>query len=205
VTILISHILYIIYIAPIISPSNPTLPIEAIARGFLVLFHIGIWSLSTIYHQLNLLPSSTTLPLTPTPTHTSHTDCAYFTLLVFIINNETMFKRMYIRMHTVSVLYFGLFNPFEQALTPYPPSSFFSSFQYASLFLYIHILCFTILLMFYYFLFLFLSIFPQIPLLQKYSVTEFEYDHVCFVYILIFGPIFCVWEKTCVFCVSDPG
>jgi hypothetical protein len=31
-------------------------PLKAIARGFLVLFHIGIWSPSAIYRHLNLLP-----------------------------------------------------------------------------------------------------------------------------------------------------
>jgi hypothetical protein len=43
VTILIRLIVYIIYIAPIVSPSHPLpTPLKAIARGFLVLFHIGI-------------------------------------------------------------------------------------------------------------------------------------------------------------------
>jgi hypothetical protein len=43
VTIPIRLILYIIYIAPIDSPPHPLFtPLKAIARGFLVLFHIGI-------------------------------------------------------------------------------------------------------------------------------------------------------------------
>jgi hypothetical protein len=43
VKILIRLILYIVYIAPIISPLNPlSAPLKAIARGFLVLFHVGI-------------------------------------------------------------------------------------------------------------------------------------------------------------------
>jgi hypothetical protein len=48
-TILIRFILYIIYICPIFLPLSPlpTLP-KAIARGFVLLFHIGIQSLSTI-------------------------------------------------------------------------------------------------------------------------------------------------------------
>jgi hypothetical protein len=41
---------------------------------------------------------------------------------------------------------------------------------------------------------LFLSLYPQIPLLQKRSTTEFVYYRVCFVYILIFGPTF-VYER----------
>jgi hypothetical protein len=43
VIVLIRLILYIIYIAPIATPPNPLpTPLKAIARGFLVLFHIGI-------------------------------------------------------------------------------------------------------------------------------------------------------------------
>jgi hypothetical protein len=84
------------------------------------------------------------------------------------------------------------------SLRTLPPLSFFSSFQYTSLFLYLHILCFTILLMFYYFLFL--SLFPQIKLLQKCSTTAFVYDHVCFVYILIFWTyLLCMRENMCLF------
>jgi hypothetical protein len=49
VTILIRLILYIIYIAPIIPhPNHLPTPLKATARGFIVLFHIGIWSPSTI-------------------------------------------------------------------------------------------------------------------------------------------------------------
>jgi hypothetical protein len=32
-----------------------------------------------------------------------------------------------------------------------------------------------------------------VPLLQICSISEFVYDHACF------------WEKTCSFCVSEPG
>jgi hypothetical protein len=43
VTIPIRLILYISYTASIVSPLNPLkAPLRAIARGFLVLFHIGI-------------------------------------------------------------------------------------------------------------------------------------------------------------------
>jgi hypothetical protein len=54
---------------PLFLPFNP-LPtlLKAIASGFLVLFHICIWSPSTTYHHLNLL-SPSSLPLVP-PTHT---------------------------------------------------------------------------------------------------------------------------------------
>jgi hypothetical protein len=43
VTIPVRPILYIVYIAPIICPLNPLpTPLKAVARDFLVLFHIGI-------------------------------------------------------------------------------------------------------------------------------------------------------------------
>jgi hypothetical protein len=79
VTILIRLILYIICIAPIVSTLQPTpTPLKAITRGYLALFHVGIWRPSTIYHHLNLLLSSS-------PPHT-HTHCACFTVLLFITN-----------------------------------------------------------------------------------------------------------------------
>jgi hypothetical protein len=63
VTIPIKAILYINYIAPIVSSSQP-LPtlLKAIARDFFVLFHVGICSPLAIYPHLNLLHS-------PTPPH----------------------------------------------------------------------------------------------------------------------------------------
>jgi hypothetical protein len=79
----------------------PTLP-KAIARGFLVLFHIGIWSPSTIYPHLNLLHS-------PFPSHLyAPILWSWFSLLIF----KVMFKEVSQCMPTVGVLYFGLFNPF---------------------------------------------------------------------------------------------
>jgi hypothetical protein len=62
VTIPIRLTLYITYISPIISPQPLPNPPQVIAKGFLVLFYIGIWSPSTIYCHLNLLPS-------PSPSH----------------------------------------------------------------------------------------------------------------------------------------
>jgi hypothetical protein len=67
-----SDLTYIVisYIAPTVSPPQPPQPLPAplkvIARDFLVLFHICVWSPSTImYCHLNLLPSSSPLPLVP--------------------------------------------------------------------------------------------------------------------------------------------
>jgi hypothetical protein len=43
-----------------ISPLSPLpTPLNAIGKGFFVLFHISIWSPLTIFHNLNLLHSST--------------------------------------------------------------------------------------------------------------------------------------------------
>jgi hypothetical protein len=82
VTILIKLILYIIYISPILSPPSllPT-SVQATARGFLVLFCTGMWNPSTIYHHLTLLPSPP-----PCTSNSPGIHCAYFTILVFIIN-----------------------------------------------------------------------------------------------------------------------
>jgi hypothetical protein len=53
VTILIRLILYNSYITLSFLTLNPfPTPLKAIARGFFVLFHIGVWSPSTIYSQL---------------------------------------------------------------------------------------------------------------------------------------------------------
>jgi hypothetical protein len=51
-------------LSPLSLPLNslPASP-KAIAKGFLVLLHIGIWSPSTIYRHLNLLPSPSPFPL----------------------------------------------------------------------------------------------------------------------------------------------
>jgi hypothetical protein len=81
VTSLIRLILYVIYITPSSLPLSPfPNPLKAIARGFLVLFHIDIQNPSTIYCHLNLLPSPSLLSLV-LPPHSS-----YFIDLVFIIN-----------------------------------------------------------------------------------------------------------------------
>jgi hypothetical protein len=60
VTIPIKLILYIIYISPWSLPISP-LPtlLKAIARGILVLFHLGIWSPSTIYSYVISFLTST--------------------------------------------------------------------------------------------------------------------------------------------------
>jgi hypothetical protein len=84
VTIPIKLILYISYSASTISlsiPSSPPTTFKEIARGFFVLFHIGIWSPSIIFPHLNLFHSLSLLPLVPSP----QVNCTYFTVLYFII------------------------------------------------------------------------------------------------------------------------
>jgi hypothetical protein len=74
--------LYISYIAPIVSSPHPLLAsLKAIARGFFVLFHTGEWSPLTIYPHLNLLHSHFLLPH-----NTPHPHCTYFTVLSFVIS-----------------------------------------------------------------------------------------------------------------------
>jgi hypothetical protein len=113
----------------------------SIPRGFLILFHIGIWSPSTIYPQLNLLHSPSSIPLIP-PTVPILQSCLLF--LIF----ELMFKRVSQCVPIVSVLYFGSFNPFNYSpLSFYLPPLFCNSFQYISLYsLPSQMLCFMILL-----------------------------------------------------------
>jgi hypothetical protein len=106
-------------------------PLKAIARGFLVLFHIGIGSPSTIYHHLNLLPSPSPHPQVPpyTHTHTLPILQSWFLLHIF----KLMFKAVSQCMPTVSIFYFTFNLPIT---LPFPFTShplFFSSFQYTSL------------------------------------------------------------------------
>jgi hypothetical protein len=106
-----------------------------------------------------------------------------------------MFKGVFQCMPIVTVLYFGLFNPFEYA--PLPLYLLTPVFQCLS----IHILIsftFTSCGLQYYccsiILFSFLS-FPQfyrvVILLQSCSTTEFIYDHACtcvYVYLWLYLP-----------------
>jgi hypothetical protein len=46
------------------------------------------------------------------------------------------------------------------------------------------------------------KVFPQ---LQTCSTYMFVYDHVCLVYIFIFGSIFHTWKKICGLCLFEHG
>jgi hypothetical protein len=65
VTIPIRHRLYISYIVPIVSPPQhfPCPPFKAIARGFLDLFHIGVYEV----HQPYTVPLVSFIHTSPFP------------------------------------------------------------------------------------------------------------------------------------------
>jgi hypothetical protein len=104
VTILIRLMLYIIYIALIAFLSQP-LPtsLKAIAGGFLVLFHISIWSPSTIYHHLK----SPSFILPPPSSTLLHTLYQFYSPAFHYLIFKLMFKWVSQCMPTVDILYFG--------------------------------------------------------------------------------------------------
>jgi hypothetical protein len=162
-------------------------PLKAIARIFLVLFHIGIWSPSTIYPHLNCLHSPFPLPLISLPPYTVPILQSCFSLLLF----KLMFKGMSQCMPTVGILYFGPFSPFHYSPLPlYLPPPIFQQFS-------IHILIsstFTSYVLWYYWCSTILFSFPSfpefhrvIPLFQTCSTSEFVCGHACFCpYVYLF-------------------
>jgi hypothetical protein len=148
-------------------------PLKAIARGFLALFHIGIWSPSTIHGHLNLFSSPSTLPLVPSPPHTL---CLFYCVLILSWHSEGCLNVCPFR------LCFTLDCSIPLNILPYPFTSHLI-FQHIS----VHILIsstFTSCGMRYYccsiilFTFLFFPKFHRVvTLLQTCSTTEFIYDH----------------------------
>jgi hypothetical protein len=105
-------------------------PLQTIARGFFVLFHMGMLNPSIMFLYLNLLRS----PSRKYPPTTPVLHCC-----VSLLISKSTFKGVSRCTPTVGVLYFGLFNPFHYSLLPltsHPP--FFNSFQYTSYILYLH-------------------------------------------------------------------
>jgi hypothetical protein len=113
VTILIRLILYITCIDSIISPLQLLSSLfRAIAGGFSVLFHIGIWSPSTRHPHSFTPPSTNSPPI----------QCTYFTVLSFLLIFKLVFKGVSQCMPTVGVLCFGSFNLFHySSLSLYLP------------------------------------------------------------------------------------
>jgi hypothetical protein len=122
VTILIRLTLYIVTLpASSFRLNLLPVPLNAIERGFLVLFPRGIRSPSTIYYHLNLFihpPPSTS---NPPHTHIVPILQSYFSLLLF----ESIFQGVSQYMPTVSILYIGPFNIKYSPLPLYLPRSIF--------------------------------------------------------------------------------
>jgi hypothetical protein len=74
----------------LLPPSIPSqllpTPFKAIARGFVILFHIRLWSQSTIFPHFHLLHSPNSL--LQVPPH-----CNYFIVLSFIINSKLYIQK----------------------------------------------------------------------------------------------------------------
>jgi hypothetical protein len=64
-------------------------PLKAITRSFIVLFHVSIWSPSTIFPHLHLFHSPSSLPQTPL----THMYWTYFAVLSFIISFKVNVQR----------------------------------------------------------------------------------------------------------------
>jgi hypothetical protein len=88
------------------------LPIPLQETGFIALFYIGTWSPPTILPHLNLLSS-------PFLAHTSITDTIpILQSSLPLLISKSMFKGVSQCVPTVSILYFGPFNPFHWSLLP---------------------------------------------------------------------------------------
>jgi hypothetical protein len=158
-----------------LSTSLPLSPLlQEIPSGFFVLFHVSIWSPSTIYPHLNFLYSLFSPPQ------------SYFSLLIF--------KFMFIGCLNVCPLwvYFTLVHSISSITLPYIfflPPLIFNAVNIHPYMLYLHILYYERLLMPYHSLFLSLSpeLHTVVPLLWTNSISEFVYDHACiclYVYLL---------------------
>jgi hypothetical protein len=143
---------------PTVSPPwYPPAPLKAIAREFIVLFHINMWSPSTIYPHS---PSFTLSPPTSTPPPILQS-------CLLLWRFKSMFKGVPQCVPAVTALYFGPLNAFHCSpfLFPsHPPC--FPSCQYKSLYLLpSQMWCFMILLTLYHSLFL--PLLPRVPQSSK--------------------------------------
>jgi hypothetical protein len=107
---------------------------------------------------------------------------------------------------SVSLLYFGLFNPFHcSPLLFYLSPPIFNGFHYISLYPLPTRMSFFILLMFYH------SFFLSLLSESSSTITNMFYIWVCIWSCLIlciclsFNSVFHVWEKTCSLCIAEPG
>jgi hypothetical protein len=99
-------ILYVGYITPTIFRLWPSpCPTSTTARGFIVLFHIGIQSPSTMFLYLNLFRSSSLLRQVPPK--------SVLQSCLSLLISKSMFKEASQCIPTVIILYFCPFNPFH--------------------------------------------------------------------------------------------
>jgi hypothetical protein len=188
--------LYISYITPIVSSPQPlSTPLKAIARGFFVLFHIGIWSPSTIHPHLNLFHSPSSFLLVPTLTY-----CTYFTVLSFLINISVDVQRGFLMYPCCEIILLWSVQPLPLLfLTPLPLTPhFLTPFIIHPYILYLH-RCYA--LQYYWcsiILFSFLSV-PKFhslaPLLQTCSIYEFVYECACFYVYVYLLDLSSMYEK----------
>jgi hypothetical protein len=103
--------------------------LETIITCFIVLFHISVYSTSTIFSHLNHLYSTSPFPQVPPP----HT-VPFLKSCVLLLIPKSMFKGFSQCNPIVSKLYFGPFNPFHNSPLPFPSHHpLFNSFQYIQL------------------------------------------------------------------------
>jgi hypothetical protein len=122
------------YITCIVFPSNPLpSPLKAIARGYIVLFCVSLWSASTVFPHLNILDSPS--PSYQYPLHT--VPILHYCLSLLI--SKSMFKGVSWCIPAVSILYFCPFIPVHSSILPLPSrlpfSAAFNTYPYI---LYLH-------------------------------------------------------------------
>jgi hypothetical protein len=165
--------------APTFTPPQP-LPSTPKARGFIIVFHICIWSPSPIFPHLHLLHSLPSISISLPPN--AHTVPILQSCLLLLIS-KSAFQGVSQCSPTVSTLYFGQFNPL--CSSPFPLLShprLFNSFQYISLYPPpAQMLCISILLTIVLFSFPSSPKFHrEIPLLRTCSTYRFVYGRVWF-------------------------
>jgi hypothetical protein len=158
--------------------------LKAIARIFIVLFHISIWNPLTIFPHLNLFHSPSFLP--QVPSYTIPILQFYLSLLI----SKLMFKGVSQYILTVSILYFGLFNPFHYSPLPLPSHPpFFNSFQYILLYFCLH-RCYVLQYCWCSIIIFSVSSIPKshsvVLLLQTCYTYKFVYDHVWFLCVYVY-------------------
>jgi hypothetical protein len=107
-------------------------PFKAIARGFVILFHVRIWSPSTIFSYFHLLHSP--FSLSQVPPH-----CTYFIGLSFIFNSKVNIQRGFSMYPSCEfTLLWSVQPPLLFSLNPSLPLPIINSFQCIFYVLYLH-------------------------------------------------------------------